>query len=71
MRRPGGGGGRAGGRARRAGTHKLYRMNHTRKVTRRPDKRGLQKRRQMESKYKNARRQGVMPLHRLLFFTRR
>ena len=50
---------RSGGSHRRGGTAKLYRINHTRKVTRKgPDKRGLQRRRQLENKYKNARRQG-------------
>lgn len=61
MRRPGANR-PMGGRSRRVGTAKLYRMNQTRKVTRRPDKRGLQRRRQIENRYKNARRQGVCSL---------
>jgi len=35
------------------------RINHTRKSTRRPDKKGLQRRRLNEKKYKNARKLGV------------
>lgn len=57
MRRQGGGG---GGPRRHGGTAKLYRLNQTRKVGRRPDKRGAQLRRLRENKYKNSRRQATV-----------